>query len=207
MKIQEYVQMLFAGKKNIVILELGSNDCQTTVELYNLLTEVGCTFKYYCFEMVPALAEWGKKKMLENDNVQVLNFAVSDKSEKNKTFSHSTNEKYNGSSSLKEPKNVFTHWPDLTFTNSTCDTISVDAFCDMFGIDYVDFIWADLQGSEDLMIAGAVNMLPKIDYLYTEYNKDLYRGALDVTELKQLLPAFDIVKDFGGDVLFKNKLR
>lgn len=69
----------------------------------------------------------------------------------------------------------------------------------------VDFIWADVQGAEDIVFSGAKDVLSHTRYVYTEYATDLYEGQLNRGQLIQLFgPNWSIVHDFGGDILLKN---
>ena len=74
-------------------------------------------------------------------------------------------------------------------------------------IDLIDFIWADVQGAEDLLIKGGkVTLDTKVRYLYTEYSgKEYYENSPNMNTIKELLgDNWVIVRDFGTDVLLKN---
>ncbi len=72
----------------------------------------------------------------------------------------------------------------------------------------IDFIWADVQGAEDLMLQGAKESLrDKIRYIYTEYNasKEFYAGAPTKEKIIELAgPGWKVVKDYDTDILLKN---
>jgi FkbM family methyltransferase len=71
--------------------------------------------------------------------------------------------------------------------------------------DRVDFIWADVQGAETDLIAGAHATLGKTRYFYTEYsNMELYAGQAKLTTLLKMLPDFEVVRRYQGDVLLRN---
>jgi FkbM family methyltransferase len=206
MEILKQIETALTGKENVIFFEIGSNDCKDTKLICDILRRTTKSFKYYCFELVTELCKWSESIMKDYPEVKIFNLAISDKCEKDKLFYFSSNKNYNGSSSIKGPKQATEIWPELTFTHSKCDTISIDEFCKANNINHIDFIWADTQGAEDLMIKGANSMISKIGYIYTEYNKNLYDGALDISEIIKLLPKFEIVEDYGGDALLKNKL-
>lgn len=66
----------------------------------------------------------------------------------------------------------------------------------------IDFIWADVQGAEDLVFSGAKDVLSRTRYVYTEYATDLYEGQLNRDQLLALFgPTWNVVYDFGGDIL------
>jgi len=60
-------------------------------------------------------------------------------------------------------------------------TGTLDEFCAQRGLDHIDFIQMDVQGAEQLVLAGARAMLPKITAIWLEVSaRELYRGqALD----------------------------
>lgn len=66
----------------------------------------------------------------------------------------------------------------------------------------IDFIWADVQGAEDLVFSGAEDVLSRTRYVYTEYATDLYEGQLNREQIITLFgPSWNVVHDFGGDIL------
>jgi FkbM family methyltransferase len=204
MDIYDIIREVLKGKKDIIFLELGSNDCQTTKFICDILKDVAISFEYHCFEVVPEMVTWSREQMKDYPQVHIHNLAIADKTENQREFYLSVNKAYNGSSSLKQPRQVVQIWKDLEFKTAYCNTITIDDFCGIVGINHIDFIWSDIQGAEELMIKGSEKMLSEIDYLYTEYNENLYDGSLDVSDISKLLPNFAIIEDYGGDVLFKN---
>jgi hypothetical protein len=96
----------------------------------------------------------------------------------------------------------------MTFEKSSVTSMRFDSFKKMIGLEneIIDFIWADIQGAEIDLIKGGTKSFEKVKYLYTEYNNsELYEGEIGLTEICNLLPNYEIVYDFGGDVLLKNK--
>uniref|UniRef100_A0A6C0AJY7 Methyltransferase FkbM domain-containing protein n=1 Tax=viral metagenome TaxID=1070528 RepID=A0A6C0AJY7_9ZZZZ len=69
----------------------------------------------------------------------------------------------------------------------------------------IDFIWADVQGAEDLVFSGAKDTLTRTRFVYTEYGTNLYEGQLNRDQLIALFgPKWSVIHDFGGDILLKN---
>ena len=90
----------------------------------------------------------------------------------------------------------------------TVKSITLDKFCEDKNIKLIDFIWADVQGAEENLILGGLKTLnTKVRYLYTEYsNKEYYEGQLKLENLLKLIgDNWEVIKDFGYDVLLKNK--
>lgn len=110
------------------------------------------------------------------------------------------------SSSLKKPTGHLQEHTWITFDNSVdVQTIRLDDFKSLQNTT-VDFIWADVQGAEDLVFSGARELLKRTRYVYTEYsNKELYENQLNLKELLDLFgPEWRLVHDYGNDVLLEN---
>lgn len=95
----------------------------------------------------------------------------------------------------------------------TLKTTTLNAlFADM-GIpyDHFDFLNADIQGAELMMLKGATHILPYLKCLYLEVNKmELYKGCALVEEIDDFLKEYQFKRvetawcgDFGwGDALY-----
>jgi hypothetical protein len=84
--------------------------------------------------------------------------------------------------------------------------MKLDTWFQSSGLDRIDFVWADVQGAEgDLILGGKETFNKHVKYFYTEYsNMELYENQLNLEQILQLLPTFNIVTQFEGDVLLKN---
>lgn len=114
------------------------------------------------------------------------------------------------SSSLKKPTNeLFQTWPMISFDKvEIVDCVTLDYYTELQNIELIDFVWADVQGAEDLLISGGKKTFEnKIRYFYTEYSsKEYYNGALNRDSILNLLgDSWEIIGDYGSDVLLKNK--
>lgn len=110
------------------------------------------------------------------------------------------------SSSLKRPKNHLARYP-VTFGDTIeVETVALDSFAARWGISAVDFIWADIQGAEGEMVRGALDLLRRTRYLYTEYSDDeLYEGQSTLDGILTLLPDYRVVELWPEDVLLENR--
>lgn len=114
---------------------------------------------------------------------------------------------WSASSSIRKPKEHLGIFPWCEFnTVQKVEKISLDLFCSMEEIDHIDFIWMDVQGCEDLVFKGGVNILEKTQYIYTEYsNNEMYEGQKSLDVIMKFLPGeWRIRQDYGGDVIFEN---
>jgi FkbM family methyltransferase len=111
------------------------------------------------------------------------------------------------SSSLKRPTGHLQVHRWVTFPRSvTVKCIRLDDFEPLKNAT-IDLIWADVQGAEDLVFSGATETLKRTKYIYTEYcNSELYESQLNRQQIFSLLGSdWELVHDFGGDILLKNK--
>jgi FkbM family methyltransferase len=191
---------------NPVIFEIGAADGTDTLEFINTFNDLD--FKIYCFE--PDLRNIESFKQKVNDpRVTLFEMAVGDKNGK-ATFNQS-NDIYNLSSSLKKPmmENMKATWPLMDFDKTyDVDVVTLDKFLEDNNIDKVDFIWADVQGAEDLMILGGKeSLINKVRYMYTEYsNVEYYENELNLNEIIELIGEnWEVVQVFTADVLLRNK--
>lgn len=109
------------------------------------------------------------------------------------------------SSSMRPPKLHLQMHPWCTFNDKTLVyATTLDRFSQAHKIEFVDFIWMDVQGCEDLVFAGATETLKRTKYLFTEYaNEELYEGEKDLSTLHAMLgPEWRIAQLFPTDVLF-----
>ena len=110
------------------------------------------------------------------------------------------------SGSIRKPTGHLAALPWCTFDQRiTVKTLTLDTWCRTEGVDAIDFIWADVQGAEDDLIRGGQAALAKTRFFYTEYSdRELYEGQLTLRALLALLPGFEVIHRFSGDVLLGN---
>lgn len=112
---------------------------------------------------------------------------------------------WSSSSSLKRPTGHLNVHKWITFpTTAQVPCVRLDDV-ESLADTIVDFIWVDVQGAEDIVFSGARGVLSRTRYVYTEYATDLYEGQLNRDQLLAMFgPAWQVVHDFGGDILLKN---
>jgi 2-O-methyltransferase len=117
---------------------------------------------------------------------------------------------YSGSSSLKRPAEHMAQHPWCVFEKSVeVPTITLDTLARERSLDRIDLIWADVQGAEDLLIAGGQAALARTQYLFTEFSDtEVYQGQIPLAKILERLPggpsAWSIVEKFPYDVLLRN---
>lgn len=202
MTIYDYYRQAVDGAAHPVVIEIGAADGGDTEKLAMGLAATGRETRLIAFECEPKNIPAIRKRNILG--LQLHEMAVGDKTGP-VPFVGSGNWPYSGS--LKEPKlHRITHaWiPFQPPIEVRC--ITLDDVFQTCGLDHIDFIWMDVQGGEDLVIAGGQHALSKTHYLYTEvYEDEQYTGQIGRTEILKRLPGeWRIECDWGGDVLLRN---
>ncbi len=200
-----------AGIPNATVLEFGCYNGALTSKFLKWMPTPPQA--YYLFEPDPRNIPRIRARAGIQQHTELIEAAVAAEDGTQLLYlSESTHEDHKGeawtmSSSLKQPtENMDKKYPWLQYKEAVeVPTRSIDSFCVEKGLTYIDFIWADIEGGEDGLIAGAQKMLPHTRWLYLEYDPlHLYEGGLDLTQLLAVLPGWEIYKAFPVDVLFRN---
>lgn len=194
------------NKDNPIIFEIGCADGKDTLEFMNVIPNA----MFFCFEPEQKNIDI-VKATIKNNNHHLFEGVISD-IDGEITFNRSRTDNENDlrySGSIKKPKEHLTEWPFIKFDEQVkIKSITLDTFCQQNNINFIDFIWADVQGAEDNLIKGGLKILNKsVRFLYTEYsNKEYYENQPNLSNILKLLGNdWEIVKDFKTDILLKNK--
>mgnify|MGYP003137839636 FL=1 len=205
------------NKKNPVIFEVG---CADGVDTLEFLEVFGSDLTIYCFEPDERNAEvfvnGGHRPLIPNvtKGIKQANVIFEKKAMGSENglveFNQSTTIY---SSSLKKPtENLFKTWDSIKFENVLeVESVTLDKYVSDNDIGIIDFMWADVQGAEDMLITGGVNTFAtKVRFLYTEYaqtiNQSYYENSPDRNKLLELLgDNWEVLHDFGTDILLRNK--
>jgi FkbM family methyltransferase len=215
--IEQYIAEIIDEKDKLLFFEFGMYDAYHTYIMLDMIPS-DKKFEYHGFEMIDWLYDQivNKQKTYANGQMHLVNKAISDKTGVKKFYKSGgkrdengqLKEHYYGSSSIVKPVEVTNVFPAMNFTDSQVECIKLDDYVNESGLTgkVIDFIWADIQGAEHLLIKGGVNTFKNVRYFYTEYcGKEWYKGNKDAKGIQRMLPYFEVVQDFGGDVLLKNK--
>jgi FkbM family methyltransferase len=197
------------GYDDPVILDVGANCGQTTIELLKVMPQA----TIFAFEPDPrAIARF--RLNIQHPNVHLQECAVGAMIGMI-TFNQSSGAEdlpnyrsgWDQSGSIRRPQSHLQIWPWVKFdTQIEVPIVTLDSWADANGIDEVDFIWADVQGAESDLVEGASRILSTARYFYTEYSNDqCYEGQIALPELVARLPDFELVRRYEWDVLFRNK--
>jgi len=200
MNIKELVK-----KDNPVIFDIGCNDGGHTAIFQSLFPKA----TIYAFEPDPrAIAKFKQKNL----KAHLFEGVVSDIDGFICFHQCNTDTGWDKSGSILKPKVLLKSHSWITWgTDIEVPSTTLDTFTKIYNIDHIDFIWADVQGSEEKMILGGIDTFTRVDYLFTEYSiGELYETATSKERILELLPNYDILEfantnEYGGDMLLKNK--
>ena len=200
--INNYCSYIPDKTKPYVIFDIGSRDCQQSIEFYNNFPNA----KIYAFECNPNTLDICKKN-IENykDRITLIEGAVCD---------------YDGEITfypINQEKTITT-WKDgnpgassIFLSNGTYkaehyiqDEIKtnchrLDSVIHKYNIKNVDIIWMDLQGAELLALKGLGNLLKQVKYMHIEVSHgEMYSGQVMFDELNDYI--------ISNNFSIKNKL-
>ena len=220
MDIFDRFKEIISSQDNPFVIEFGACDGYHTNVMCEIMNNVRPNFTYHIFEPIQDLVNQINARIgrfiATNKNVKVFTEAVGSntgtftfyQSGGGRTENGVVIENYYGSSSIRKPKLVTEAWKEMTFTETTCKSVTFDDYIKREGLNgkRIDFIWADIQGAEVDLINGGKEAFKNVRYFYTEYcDSELYEGEIGLNKILELMPNFEVVEDYKGDVLLKNK--
>ena len=204
-----------------LVLEFGACDAYHSRIMLDMLQESKKLYTYHLFEpnkdLMNSVVDRINYYLTSNHtNVRFFSEAVGAANGKMKFYKSGGHEvenghvtaNYYGSSSIRKPKLVTEAFKGMTFAETETDVITLDYHVQRAGLGgrVIDFIWADIQGAEVDLINGGKEAFKSVKYFYTEYvNSELYEGEIGLPQILEMLPDFEVVEDYNGDVLLKNK--
>ncbi len=202
MNIWERYAGIIHGTTAPVVVEIGAADGEDTARLQDPLIHTGRDWRLLAFECERKNFEKFRRRNLTA--VEFFELAVSDKNGP-ANFIGSGSWPYSGS--LKEPVNhrISHAWiPFQPPVEVMCTTL--DSVFESCRLHEITFIWMDVQGAEDLVVAGGQKALSKTRWIWCEiYEAEEYQGHIGREEFLRRLPGkWEIVEVQGTDVLFHN---
>ena len=163
--------------------------------------------KYVMVEPDEANIEKIVRRKLEAD-ISVIHGAVGSSLAFDFPFYYSENLASNNraSGSIRKPTGHLKHFPEVTFTPTTVCLWTLDAIAAAEQIKRVDMLWCDIQGAERDMVEGGRATLAKTRYMMIEAEPEveLYEGQALKPELIAMLPGWEVLRDFGYNLLMRN---
>jgi len=195
-------RQIIHGTTKPVVVEIGAADGQDTERLHLPLVNTGREWRLLAFECEKGNFAAFKKRDIQG--VEFFELAVSDQCGPAK-FTGSGTWPYSGS--LKEPVNhrVSHSWiPFQPPVEVMCTTL--DSIFSSCRLDHIDFLWCDVQGAEDLVVAGGQTALARTRWIWVEiYESEEYAGHIGREEFQRRLPGnWEVVEIQSTDILFHN---
>ena len=197
------------GKDNPLMLEIGCHEGTDTLKFLEEMPQA----TLHCFEPDDRASSRFEKEFLCHPQVMLYRRAVGDH-DGDVDFHASTgpagdSDDWDSSGSLNKPTGHLTRSPEIKFKDpARVSCVRLDTWLAASSTSgVIDFVWADLQGSQRKFIAGARETLKHIRYLYIEcHTTPLYEGEPSHDELIALLPDFEPIGVFEREnILFRNK--
>lgn len=211
------------GCQDPVFLEIGCNNGWDTLTFLDAFS----SGHFYCFEPDPRPAADFRKNVTD-PRVELLEVAISDKDGSTLMYRSSgmpprkSGTKYghdgdwNLSGSICKPTGHLEYSPWVTFPEGhqlEVETMRLDTWFASSPETGIDFIWADVQGAEALLLLGGQEALHYTRYFYTEFvnpvsyrQKELYEGQPSLKEICDSIPYHELVAIYASDnALFKNR--
>jgi FkbM family methyltransferase len=200
---------LRVGKDDPIIVEVGANCGQTTVELLKAMP--GATI--FAFEPDPrAIAKFrdaitSPRVHLYECAIGAVNGTISFNQSSGAEHLPEYSEGWDQSGSIRRPNSHLKVWPWVRFEKQiTVPIMTLDTWSEQHQVSTADFIWADVQGAESDLVEGAARFLRSSRYFYTEYSNDeWYEGQITLAGLLEKLPDFELVRRYPMDALFANR--
>lgn len=202
MTVWDYFHNAVISSAAPVVLEIGVGRGEDTVKMAEHLLQHGKPYRLIGFE-----CEDKNFPFITERNIpgfQLRPVAISDR-DGTLEFVGSGDWPYSGS--LKQPRNHRNSYPWIKWDEPRfVECAKLDTVFNEEHLTHVDFIWQDVQGSEDLVLAGGQEALKQTRWLYTEYyNSPEYEGQIPRDTIHERLPGkWEMVHDFGDNVLFRN---
>lgn len=204
---KNYVKKLLP--ESPVICDFGAHHAEDSIEFAKIIPKA----KIYAAECDPRAYAKAEQNIKEYPNIRLFNLAIGNEC-KEVEFHQSSGcpdnwpEKvdWDFSGSVLAPKNhILTHKWCLFSSIIKVEMTSTDAFCRTNGIDHIDYIHLDVQGSEGMVVEGFKSMKDHIHYLYTEFeNDEQYEGQPTLRKLRDMLPGWFLIGFYDNNVLFVN---
>jgi len=201
----QYAKLIYRNNPNI--LDVGAFNGNHSI-MFAKQYPKGKIFSFEADPDVCVIFENNIKLQDISDNIHLVKKAISD-TDGTLIFNQALEyvEKKTGSSGtfLKPTLHLSRH-PHVSFQPIEVESIRLDTWFESQSIDYIDFMWTDVNGAEISLLRGAQKTLKHTKYLQLEcISWPLWEGQPIKNELLELIPDFEIIYEGGEDMLLKNK--
>jgi len=202
--IHNIIQNLLKNIENPILFEIGCRQAEDTVVFAQNFPNA----RILCFEPLASNAEKASENIKNYNNIVLFECALCDKIGNADFWVSSDSADFNGSSSLKEPKEHLDMFSHVKFNEKIkVATFTLDYIVKQQDVDHIDFIWSDTQAGEKEVILGGQDILKKTKYFYGEfYNNEVYEGQTGGYKdwAKHLPGNWSVLQEFPNEVLMVN---
>lgn len=212
MTIIDYIKESITGISTPILVNIGAERGDGETTDFCIVAPHG---KIYSIEADPRTYKLLEERKKQFPNLQTFNLAISNKDGKHIFYqSGGTNPQeslkvnWTSASSLlsRERMRDGRPYPWMVYNEIEVETKTLDSWAKENDIDHIDFLWVDIEGATHLLIEGGHNTLRNTRYFYTEaFDWKRYEGECLKSDIITLVPNFQLIADFGNDILFKNK--
>ena len=187
-----------------VLLEAGAFNGADTLSMHYAWPNA----TIYAFEPVTESFALLKKRTRFIKNVNIYNMALGDRT--GTSTINVSQGKSAASSSLLEPKDHITSYPDVEFESSLeIKTITLNDWAKQYAVSKVDFMWLDMQGFELFALKAGNEVLQNVKAIYMEVSIiELYKGSPLYDEVREWMASkgfkvlLEELNETDGNVLF-----
>ena len=205
LSVQEVSHLVGSATEPRLVLEVGANSGQTTAEFIQYLPNA----RIICFEPDPRAIQKFKSH-IHSPQVHLVEMAVGADNgtvlfHQSSGAEHIDPQGWDHSGSIRKPKTHLDVWPWVKFERQIpVPMMRLDDWAvQNHQTGVVDFIWADVQGAESDLVLGALQVLERTRFFYTEFSDDeWYEGQINFATLCACLPGFSLLHKFANDALF-----
>lgn len=192
---------------NLVILEAGSYDGADTLKMAQCWPHANI----YTFEPIHELLQKAKKTVGNLTNVHFYDLALHSTTGKVKFYIASDAfQETMPSSSILEPKEHLKYYTNVQFNSCReLEAINLDEWAQKNGVDHIDFMWLDIQGSELSVLKAAPILLKTVKMIFTEVAlAETYKGVPLYCEMRAWLEAqgFSVIHEEQTSICEANVL-
>ena len=199
MSVYHKLNNILPSIANPVIVEVGAHIGTDTVKIARLLQQ---PFTYLAIEPDKRNFENLQEVCSEYD-ITLIPAVISNKSGLINFWQSTTKSDFN---SLKKPIRSAARPKGTEFKSIKVQSFTLDKLAELYQLPKVDLLWMDVQGAELEVIEGAIEILKKTRYLYTECQEGRYEGQPGFAKIMMALDGvWKIVYNDPANVLLKNE--
>jgi len=210
MDVYGYIREAIAGIECPILVNIGAERGDGETTDFCTLAPHG---KVFSIEADPRTYAMLEKRKEQFSNLQTFHIAIGDKNEVVPFYLSGGPNPAEPSHPWTSASNLFSrerdrsgqHYPWMTYEQVDIQGRTFDSWAEENEIDHIDFLWVDIEGATHLLIEGGRKTLDNTKWFYTEaFDWQRYDGEGLKPQIISMLPNFQVVADYGNDILLKH---